>query len=104
MWNWALASIPAYDLTMLQNIMLIEIALFSLAFLQESLTLLMVTGMALVLLGVFMVQVRGSAFRTRPGATAPPPPISEIRSEVADPGPRTRDEAFQDGRASATSR
>jgi drug/metabolite transporter (DMT)-like permease len=56
MWNWALRSIPAYELTVLQNVMLVEIALFAFVFLQETITSLMVVGMALVLAGVFVVQ------------------------------------------------
>lgn len=58
LWNRALASIPAYHLTVLQNAMLVEIALFSVAFLGEALTPLMVAGMALVLVGVVFVQLR----------------------------------------------
>jgi drug/metabolite transporter (DMT)-like permease len=74
MWNWALKTIPAYELTVLQNVMLVEIALFAFVFLQETITSVMVLGMALVLAGVFVVQAqavrRGSranrALRARP--------------------------------------
>ena len=58
LWNWSLASIPPYHLTVLQNVMLVEIALFSLAFLGEVVTPLMVAGMGLVLVGVVIVQLR----------------------------------------------
>lgn len=58
MWNWALKAIPAYELTVLQNVMLVEIALFAFVFLQETITPVMVGGMALVLAGVFVVQAR----------------------------------------------
>ena len=58
MWNWALRSIPAYELTVLQNVMLVEIALFAFVFLQETITPVMMGGMALVLAGVFVVQAR----------------------------------------------
>ena len=58
MWNWALKSIPAYELTVLQNVMLVEIALFAFVFLQETITPVMIVGMALVLAGVFVVQVQ----------------------------------------------
>ena len=58
MWNWALRAIPAYELTVLQNVMLVEIALFAFVFLQETITPLMIAGMALVLAGVFAVQAR----------------------------------------------
>jgi drug/metabolite transporter (DMT)-like permease len=65
LWNWALTSIPAYHLTVLQNIMLIEIAILSFAFLGEMLTPLMVLGMALVLFGVILVQLRPLPAQTR---------------------------------------
>jgi len=42
---------------------LIEIAVFAFVFLQETITPFMVLGMALVLLGVMIVQLRGG--RTR---------------------------------------
>ena len=58
MWNWALREIPAYELTVLQNVMLVEIALFAFVFLQETITTVMVVGMALVLAGVFVVQAQ----------------------------------------------
>ena len=58
LWNWALKAIPAYELTVLQNIMLIEIALFAFVFLQETITPVMMVGMALVLAGIFVVQAR----------------------------------------------
>jgi len=65
LWNWALTSIPAYHLTVLQNIMLVEIAAFSFVFLGEALTPLMVAGMALVLVGVILVQLRASPSLSR---------------------------------------
>ena len=58
LWNWSLKSIPAYELTVLQDLMLVEIALFAFVFLQETITPLMVGGIALVLVGVFIVQVK----------------------------------------------
>ena len=58
MWNWTLKAIPAYELTVLQDIMLAEIALFSLVFLGETITPIMVGGMALVLIGVVIVQLK----------------------------------------------
>lgn len=60
MWNWALRSIPAYELTVLQNVMLVEIALFAYVFLQETITPVMMVGMALVLVGIFVVQARAA--------------------------------------------
>jgi drug/metabolite transporter (DMT)-like permease len=58
MWNWSLKAIPAYELTVLQDVMLVEIAIFAFVFLGETITPLMVGGMALVLLGVFVVQLK----------------------------------------------
>jgi drug/metabolite transporter (DMT)-like permease len=57
LWNWTLRSIPAYELTVLQDIMLVEIALFALLFLGEAITLLMALGIVLVLAGVVIVQL-----------------------------------------------
>ncbi len=58
LWNWVLKTLPSYELTVVQNLMLIEIALFAFFFLQETITMLMVVGMALVFCGVLAVQVR----------------------------------------------
>jgi len=58
MWNWSLRSIPAYELTVFQDLMLVEIAIFAFIFLQETITPFMVGGMALVLVGVLIVQFR----------------------------------------------
>jgi len=49
---------PSYELAVVQSLMLIEIALFAFVFLQETMTKLMVVGMALVLCGVLAVQLR----------------------------------------------
>ena len=76
LWNWALRTIPAYELTVLQNIMLVEIAVFAFVFLQETITPLMVVGMTLVLAGVFVVQwqAKGRGPGTdQPSAAAEPP-------------------------------
>ena len=58
LWNWVLRSVPSFELSMVQNLMLIEIALLAFVFLQEMITALMVIGMALVLSGVLAVQLR----------------------------------------------
>jgi drug/metabolite transporter (DMT)-like permease len=58
MWNWSLKTIPAYELTVLQDLMLVEIAIFAYVFLQEEITPLMAGGMALVLAGVLVVQLK----------------------------------------------
>jgi drug/metabolite transporter (DMT)-like permease len=71
MWNWSLKAIPAYELTVLQNIMLVEIALFAFTFLQETITPVMIVGMALVLAGVFVVQAKAARRGNQAGRTAP---------------------------------
>ena len=58
LWNWALKAIPAYELTVLQNVMLVEIAIFAFMFLQETITPTMKAGMWLVLAGVKVVQAK----------------------------------------------
>ena len=58
LWNWALKVIPSYELTMVQSLMLIEIAILALVFLQETITTSMAVGIALVLGGVLTVQLR----------------------------------------------
>ena len=63
MWNWSLKVIPAYELTVLQDLMLVEIALFALVFLGETITPIMAGGMALVLAGVAVVQLRAGEKR-----------------------------------------
>ena len=57
-WNWTLKSIPAYELTVFQDLMLLEIAIFAFVFLQETITPFMMGGMALVLVGVLIVQLK----------------------------------------------
>lgn len=57
LWNWSLKEIPAYELTVLQDLMLVEIAIFAFVFLQETITPLMIGGMALVMVGVLIVQL-----------------------------------------------
>ena len=71
LWNWALKAIPAYELTVLQNVMLVEIALFAFVFLQETITTVMVLGMALVLGGVFVVQAKALRRNGHNGGGAP---------------------------------
>jgi len=58
MWNWSLKTIPAYELTVFQDLMLVEITVFAFVFLQETITPLMIGGMALVLVGVLIVQLK----------------------------------------------
>ena len=61
LWNWSLQVIPAYELTLMQDVMLVEIALFAFFFLGEAITPVMVAGMGLVLAGVAVVQLKGRA-------------------------------------------
>lgn len=77
LWNWSLKAIPAYELTVLQNLMLVEIALFAFVFLQETITPLMVAGMALVLAGVFVVQARAVKRSVEADREAPVPVAEE---------------------------
>lgn len=70
MWNWVLRAIPAYELTVLQNVMLVEIAIFAFVFLQETITPIMMVGMALVLAGVFIVQARSGRRNIRADGVA----------------------------------
>lgn len=58
MWNWALKAVAAFELAVIQNFMLIEIALFSFLFLQETITPIMIVGMVIVVVGVIIVSLR----------------------------------------------
>jgi len=60
-WNHALAKVEAFEVSILQNTMLIQIAVLSWLFLGETLTATKLLGMALVFVGVLIVQV--SPFR-----------------------------------------
>ncbi len=77
MWNWVLRAIPAYELTMLQDLMLVEIALFALAFLGETITPVMAAGMALVLLGVAIVQLKARGKRRIMSGISEPSKVSD---------------------------
>lgn len=57
LWNRVLLTLPPFELSVLQNTMLVQIAVLAAAFLAETITQLMMAGMALVLLGVVFVQV-----------------------------------------------
>ena len=56
LWNRSLEQIGAFEATILQNTMLVQIAILSSLFLGEAITPHDVTGMALVLMGVYVVQ------------------------------------------------
>jgi len=56
-WNHALSLVDAFEASMIQNTMLVQIAVLSWLFLGEALTAAKAAGMALVLLGVLTIQV-----------------------------------------------
>jgi len=68
LWNVALKTLKAFELSILQNTMLVQIALLSWYFLGEEITLNMAIGMALILVGSGIVQVpefRPALFRRK---------------------------------------
>ena len=84
LWNWVLKAIPAYEATVLQDLMTVEIALFALAFLGEEITPLMALGIALVIAGVAVVQLRGKrkarGFYQEVGSESSPSSVRSSRS------------------------
>lgn len=59
LWNYALRYLGSFEATMLQNTMLIQIAILSVLFLHQKVSLNMIFGILLVLMGVFLVQIEG---------------------------------------------
>jgi len=59
LWNHALQRVDAFEISILQNTMLIQIAVLSAIFLGETLTATKLLGMAAVLVGVLIVQLSG---------------------------------------------
>jgi drug/metabolite transporter (DMT)-like permease len=57
-WNYALQKIEAFEISILQNTMLIQIALLSWFFLNEQLSTLKLISMTLVFIGVLLVQLK----------------------------------------------
>ncbi len=57
-WNTVLRYMKAYELSMLQNTMMIQIPIFALVFLGETVTAGMLIGMVAVFIGVVLVQLR----------------------------------------------
>jgi drug/metabolite transporter (DMT)-like permease len=57
LWNHALRSIHACELSVIQNSMMVQIALLAWIFLDELLTYVMVVGIVLVIVGILMVQI-----------------------------------------------
>jgi drug/metabolite transporter (DMT)-like permease len=58
LWNHALKTLKVYEQSVLQNTMLIQITLLSVALLQEQLTLQKIFGMVMVFIGVLIVQLK----------------------------------------------
>jgi len=59
LWNHALQRVDAFEISILQNTMLIQIAVLSAIFLGETLTAAKLLGMAAVFVGVIIVQLSG---------------------------------------------
>ncbi len=59
LWNHALQRVEAFEISILQNTMLIQIAILSVIFLGETLTAMKLLGMAAVFVGVLIVQLSG---------------------------------------------
>ena len=57
LWNHVLRSIGAYELSVIQNSMLVQVAVLAWIFLDEPVTYLMTLGMVLVIVGVVLVQL-----------------------------------------------
>jgi drug/metabolite transporter (DMT)-like permease len=58
LWNHALQRLEAFEISVLQNTMLVQIAILSWIFLGERLTLIKLVPMALVFVGALIVQLR----------------------------------------------
>jgi len=59
LWNHALQRVEAFEISIMQNTMLIQIAILSVIFLGERLTASKILGMAAVFVGVLIVQLSG---------------------------------------------
>lgn len=59
LWNHALVKLEAFEISILQNTMLVQIALMSWLLLGEHITVLKLISMTLVFVGALVVQVRG---------------------------------------------
>jgi drug/metabolite transporter (DMT)-like permease len=58
LWNHALKTLKAIEQSILQNSMLIQIAILAFVFLQEQITAQKIIGMIIVFSGVLIVQMR----------------------------------------------
>ena len=61
LWNKAMQTLGAMEISMINNTMLVQIALLAWIFLNEQITLVEIGGMALVLLGAGLVQIKRGA-------------------------------------------
>lgn len=59
LWNHALETLEAFELSVLQNTMLIQITILSVVFLGETLPVMKYVYMVIIFIGVFVVQFRG---------------------------------------------
>ena len=59
LWNHALEMLEAFELSVLQNTMLIQITVLSVVFLGETLPLVKYVYMAIIFVGVYVVQYKG---------------------------------------------
>jgi len=59
LWNHALVKLEAFEISILQNTMLVQIALMSWLLLGEHITVLKLISMTLVFVGALVIQVRG---------------------------------------------
>jgi drug/metabolite transporter (DMT)-like permease len=59
LWNHVLRSIHAYELSVIQNSMLVQVAVLAWIFLDERVTYVMTLGILLVIVGVVLVQLPG---------------------------------------------
>lgn len=57
LWNRALRTVHVYELSVIQNSMLVQIAVLAWIFLAELLTYVMIFGVILVIMGMVLVQI-----------------------------------------------
>jgi drug/metabolite transporter (DMT)-like permease len=65
LWNHALKQMKAFELSILQNTMLIQIGILAWIFLDEPLSPLKITAMSIVFVGILIVQLRKLSEKTQ---------------------------------------
>ena len=60
LWNHALKTLKAVEQSILQNTMLLQITILAVFFLQETINAQKILGMAIVFIGVLIVQLRSN--------------------------------------------